>query len=55
MNKEFDPTGMIKEDELIEVTEAKDANGAGTPAVTIPIITAVSSAFCPTTKCSSKC
>lgn len=55
MNKDFDPTGMINEDELVEVTEAKEANGGATPAVTVPLTIAVSAAFCPTTKCSSKC
>lgn len=50
--KKMDITGKIEEKELQELADS-DATGAATPAVAITI--AVSAAFCPTIKCTSKC
>ena len=45
--------GEISLDELKTASAAKDVQGGATPTVTVPITIAVSSAFCPTTKCTS--
>ena len=54
-DKNIDPAGEVREEELVNVTENDDATGGATPAVTVPISIAASAAFCPSTKCSSKC
>lgn len=48
-----DPAGLVEINELNELTETDEVNGASTPAITVTI--AASVALCPTTKCSSKC
>lgn len=50
--KKMDVTGKIEEKELQELADS-DATGAATPTVAITV--AVSAAFCPTIKCTSKC
>ena len=60
-----DPAGLVPEEELMELTSNEDPTGGATPTVTtssypcIGIITGcvwwVTSNFCSTVKCTSKC
>ena len=48
-----DPAGLVEVEELNELTENEEVNGASTPVITATITASI--ALCPTTKCSSKC
>ena len=54
INKNIDPAGEIKEEELVDATSTEDSTGGVSPTV-VAVTVAASAAFCPTTKCSSKC
>ncbi|GKX68942.1 class II lanthipeptide, LchA2/BrtA2 family [Inconstantimicrobium mannanitabidum] len=52
-----DPAGLVEIEELNELTETQEVNGASTPTIvaTVTATIGASAAICPTTKCSSKC